>query len=95
MPRVERSPSARRLHDSFPFPSHSAANVFALAAVIAIFYRKLTVPVFVAAALVGYSRVYVGVHYPLDVFGGAVLGIAWGIAGAKIIKQALVRTDRK
>lgn len=81
--------------DSFSFPSNSAANVFALGAVVAIFYRKLAAPVFVAAVLVGYSRVYVGVHYPLDVFGGAVLGIAWGIAGAKIITRAFVRTDRK
>lgn len=77
--------------DSFSFPSNSAANVFALAAVVAVFYHKLAVPVFVTAAVVGYARVYVGVHYPLDVFAGAGLGIAWGLAGAAIIKRAFLR----
>lgn len=78
--------------DSFSFPSNSAANVFALAVAVAIFYRKLAVPAFVAATLVGYSRVYVGVHYPLDVFGGALLGIGWGLAGAKIMRRAFLRS---
>jgi membrane-associated phospholipid phosphatase len=77
--------------DSFSFPSNSAANVFALAAVVAVFHRKLAVPAFVTAAVVGCSRVYVGVHYPLDVFAGAWLGIAWGLAGATIIKRAFLR----
>ena len=48
-------------------------------------------PVLVTAAVVGYARVYVGVHYPLDVFTGAWLGIAWGLAGATIIKRAFLR----
>jgi undecaprenyl-diphosphatase len=78
--------------DSFSFPSNSAANVFALAVVVVFFYRKLAVPAFVAATLVGYSRVYVGVHYPLDVFGGALLGIGLGLAGAKIMRRAFLRS---
>ena len=77
--------------DSFSFPSNSAANVFALAAVVAVFYRKLAVPAFVTAALAGYARVYVGAHYPLDVSAGAWLGIAWGLAGATIIQRVFLR----
>lgn len=34
------------------------------------------------ALIVGITRIYVGVHYPRDVIGGAVLGTAWGLVGA-------------
>ena len=38
------------------------------------FAPRLTSLVFVLAALIGFSRIYVGVHYPLDVVAGAVFG---------------------
>ena len=60
---------------SCSFPSNHAANVFAMAAALSWYYRKLSVIWFAGAAMVGFSRVYIGVHFPLDVVGGAVLGI--------------------
>ena len=57
------------------FPSGHAATAFAGATVLAWFAPRLRVPLFVLAALIAYSRVYVGVHWPLDALGGAALGL--------------------
>jgi undecaprenyl-diphosphatase len=61
-------------HDA-SFPSGHAATSFAAAAVLAHTFPRLRAPLFLLAAAVAFSRVYVGVHYPLDVVGGAVLGV--------------------
>ncbi len=66
--------------DSFSFPSNHATNAFALAVFFAVSNRRLAIPLFLLAALVGYSRIYVGVHYPTDVLAGAVLGAMIGLA---------------
>ncbi|MBZ0198382.1 MAG: phosphatase PAP2 family protein [Ignavibacteriaceae bacterium] len=73
--------------DSLSFPSGhstlSAAIYLSLAALLSIIYKERAVQVyFIAAAsfltfLIGYSRVYLGVHYPIDVIGGWSLGVAW------------------
>jgi undecaprenyl-diphosphatase len=65
--------------DSPGFPSNHAANVFAFATVILIHYRRIGWPLVVIGALVAYSRIYVGVHYPADVVAGALWGILVGI----------------
>ena len=57
-------------------PSGHAATSFACAVVLAWLWPRFAVPLFALAALIAFSRVYVGVHYPLDVLGGALLGLA-------------------
>ena len=57
------------------FPSGHALSSFACAYVLARAEPRLAVPAFVLAVLIGFSRIYVGVHYPLDVLAGAVLGL--------------------
>jgi undecaprenyl-diphosphatase len=58
------------------FPSGHATSSFACAATLARFApRRVAIALYFLAALIAYSRVYTGVHYPLDVIGGAVLGL--------------------
>jgi undecaprenyl-diphosphatase len=63
------------------FPSSHAVNNFAAATLFALHYRRW-VPwlAFGLAALVSYSRIYLGLHYPSDVLGGAVIGIVCALA---------------
>ena len=71
----------------FGFLSSHAANSFALAVFLLIALpagrlRGLKIGVFGWAALLSYSRVYLGAHYPSDVLGGAMVGalLGWGAA---------------
>jgi undecaprenyl-diphosphatase len=57
------------------FPSGHSATAFACATVLAWAAPRLAVPAFLLAAAIAWSRVYVGVHWPLDVLGGAALGV--------------------
>jgi undecaprenyl-diphosphatase len=67
------------------FPSGHSATAFACATVIAWASPRLAVPAFVLAALVAWSRVYAGVHWPLDVIGGSALGVLVSIALLKLV----------
>ena len=60
------------------FPSGHTTMAFACATVIAWCVPRLAFPAFVLAGAIAWSRVYVGVHWPLDVLGGAALGLAVG-----------------
>lgn len=62
------------------FPSGHAATSFAGATVLALLTRRRAALLYGLAAAIACSRVYVGVHYPSDILGGAVLGVAVGAA---------------
>ncbi|MDD2252329.1 MAG: phosphatase PAP2 family protein [Dehalococcoidales bacterium] len=57
------------------FPSNSATVLFGMAWGIFIYNRKAGSVLLVLAGLMGFSRVYVGVHYPLDIIGGMAVGL--------------------
>lgn len=75
-----------RLPGTPSFPSGHAAAAFACATLLAWLTPLPKVPLFVLAALIAFSRVYVGVHYPLDVIGGAVLGVATATALRRLVE---------
>jgi undecaprenyl-diphosphatase len=56
------------------FPSNHAANITAAMTILAYFYRRFLYGAIFIAVIVSFSRIYVGVHYPLDVIAGAAIG---------------------
>ena len=72
------------------FPSGHAATSFACAATLARYVpRRAAVALYVLAASIAWSRVYVGAHYPFDVLVGAVIGVL--IATALRLLPAVLR----
>lgn len=79
------------LPQSSSFTSSHAANHFGLAVFL---FRTLKTQAgswrwlfFIWAAVIGYAQVYIGVHYPLDILGGALLGALVGYGTARLFLQ--------
>lgn len=71
-------------------PSLHASNFFAMALVASWFWPSLWPVFYLVAAAVGWSRMYVGVHWPLDVAAGAVWGsfcAAVALGGARAVAR--------
>ncbi len=78
---------------AYSFPSSHATNHMALAVLLVLALRNQLrrarwwlIP---WAVSIGYAQVYVGVHFPLDILGGFVLGAATGAAGFRIYSHSL------
>ncbi|MDF2436895.1 MAG: bcrC [Bacteroidota bacterium] len=73
---------------TYGFISSHAANCFALAMFLSLlFYNRIKyfgISVFIWAAIVSYSRIYNGVHYPADIAGGAIVGMGIGAVVYKL-----------
>jgi undecaprenyl-diphosphatase len=81
---------------TYGFVSSHAANTFALATFVTLFFGKrwIGVSVFIWAAIVSYSRIYLGVHYPFDVLGGAFVGVFSGLLVFWVEKKVIKRLNR-
>lgn len=75
----------------FSFPSGHTMSAFASSIVIYNMNKKIGALVFILSSFIGFSRVYLYVHYPSDVFAGMIIGILVGLITITIFKKLEVR----
>lgn len=83
---------------TYSFPSNHALNNFAAAMFFTRLFPKFKWILFITASLVALSRVYLGLHYPSDIIGGAILGAAFGYlfaVAAKFLEQLFSKSKLK
>ena len=76
-----------RMPTSSSFPSGHTASAFAFATVISVELPQFSFPLYGLASAVGWSRVHTGVHFPSDVWAGALLGSAIGSAVLRVTRR--------
>lgn len=69
------------------FPSGHAVFSFAIAAVVARYYPKTSILFFLAALNMSLARVQAGIHWPSDILGGAIIGVAVGWLASKLYSR--------
>ena len=77
------------------FPSGHATFFFALATVVYLYDKKWGTGFFIAVTLMTVSRVIAGIHYPLDILGGAFIGIivAYGVfRGTRWLSETAIQS---
>lgn len=75
----------------YGFASSHAANTFGMATYVYLMMpeRRSLLVLFVWAALVSFTRIYLGVHYPSDIIAGALVGALWGVVTVRLTQYAL------
>jgi len=89
-------------NDPYSFPSGHTGNIFAIATTLGLSWKfnirtksiKLAWLLIPLAFIIGFSRIYVGVHYPFDVVVGAIIGVIAGLIAIKIINNYLIKPSR-
>lgn len=79
---------------SFSFPSGHTASAFAAAIALLWHNRKLGIPITIFSALMGFSRIYVEVHYCTDVIAGVVSGVICAFVAVVIVKYLFPIVDK-
>jgi undecaprenyl-diphosphatase len=82
---IQRSPAG---HNNSFYSNHSSTN-FAMAAFMSFFMPVISLVFYAIAFVIGYSRIYNGVHYPSDVIIGAFMGLIWGKSFAHLASRFL------
>ena len=74
---------------SFSFPSGHTSTSFAAAFAVLFMEKKrrYAIPAMIIAAMIGFSRMYVGVHYPTDVLGGIIVGFLSAVVAYYLVQM--------
>ena len=72
---------------SFSFPSGHTSSAFAAAVALLWYDRKFGIPLTAFAAVMGFTRIYVEVHYCTDVLFGALFGVVYAVIAVLIVNK--------
>lgn len=77
------------------FPSGHTSSAFAAAAALFCQNKRLGIPALVLAAFIGFTRLYLYVHFPTDVLAGILLGLMLGAAASALVNFAAKKRAEK
>lgn len=83
------------LPTDYSFPSGHTMVCFIAATILAMYNRKWGYIAFPVAVLMGFTRLYLYVHFPTDVVGGAVLGVLLGVAVTLLMRKFFALLEQK
>ncbi len=79
--------------DFFSFPSGHSMFAFGAATIIFIYNKKIGICMYLLAAMIAFSRLYLYMHFPTDVMIGSLMGIILAVFSYKIEKHLLVKPN--
>ena len=77
----------------FSFPSGHTLASFEGAVSLFLYHKKSGITALILASLIAFSRLYLMVHYPIDVIVGTILGSAFAFAAYKITEQIAIKAN--
>lgn len=88
---VQRAPGK----ENRSFYSNHSSNMFTAATYLSAFFPAGQVAFYALAAVIGMTRLQVGVHYPSDVLFGALMGLMWGYLFSNLVKIITTKMTEK
>lgn len=89
-----RFPNLVHAPSSWSFPSGHTSSAFAAAFAVLWYNRKIGIPTVIFAALMGFSRIYVQVHYCTDVIAGMLVAVVYALIAVLIMKYLFPVVDK-
>jgi len=86
-PFVENNVNLLLTHNASAFPSGHAALFFAVSTIVYFYNKKAGIFFFIISLLICLARVFTGIHWPLDILAGIVVGVLSGLLIHKVSKK--------
>ena len=87
-------PNLVKAPHSYSFPSGHTSSAFAAGIAVFLLNKKIGIPATLFAFVMGFTRIYVGVHYTTDVISAAIVGIVYAILGVLIANRLFPLADK-